>query len=639
MSSSSHTSSSAEAAITFRGLTFEWPDGSVALDGLSGTFGPGRTALIGDNGTGKSTLLKLVAGLLQPSSGTIVTTGEVGYLPQTLTLDAGASIAELLGIDSTLTALRAIEAGDVAPHHFDAVGDDWDVEARALEALARLELGWGEGAGPGDASHRTGVGAGAAATPSATVLDRTVGTLSGGEAMLVAIAGLRLRNLPITLLDEPTNNLDRAGRARVGALVDDWPGALVVVSHDLELLERVDATAELHAGRLTTFGGAYSAWRENLEREQSAAAQAARSAEQALKAEKRQRIEAETKLARRARTARQAQLSGGIPRILAGGLANRAQVSAGALRSGHDSRVDSAQAAVDAADARVREVQHIRLDLPDPAVPRARRIAELRGSDGTVVHLQGPERVALVGANGVGKTTLLLDLLNSRTDGRSANGGSTNGSSERRADGSADGRADGSSEGRTDGRADDRSDARAVDRADAQAVGRTDGPTAGAPLDPPRASGVLATDRVGYLSQRLDDLDPEASALEEVRRAAPGVAPARIRDQLARLLLRGAAVDRPIASLSGGERFRVALARLLLADPPVQLLVLDEPTNNLDLSSVEQLVEALAAYRGALLVVSHDDAFLDRLAPDTTFELTRDGRLVRLDREAPIETS
>ncbi|QJU54247.1 ATP-binding cassette domain-containing protein [Herbiconiux sp. KACC 21604] len=600
MSSPHQSSPSAAAAITLRELTFEWPDGSVALDGLSGTFGHGRTALIGDNGTGKSTLLKLVAGLLQPSSGSIVTTGEVGYLPQTLTLDGDATIARLLGIAPVVTALRAIEAGDVAQHHFDAVGDDWDVEARAVEALARLDLAW----------MRDGTPAGVA--PSSAVLDRTVGALSGGEAMLVAIAGLRLRELPITLLDEPTNNLDREGRARVGALVDDWPGALVVVSHDLELLERVDATAELHGGHLTTFGGAYSAWRENLDREQSAAAQAARAAEQTLRAEKRQRVEAETKLARRARTARQAQLGGGIPRILAGGLANRAQASAGALRSGHDSRIDTAQAAVDRADARVREVQHIRLDLPDPAVPRGRRIAELRGSDGIVVHLQGPERIALVGANGVGKTTLLLDLLSSRPADPAA---PTSGS--RPADPAAP----------TLG-------GRPADPAAGAPGSRPADPAEGAPPSPPRASGVLATDRVGYLSQRLDDLDPAASALEEVQRAAPGVPPARIRDQLARLLLRGAAVDRPLASLSGGERFRVALARLLLADPPLQLLVLDEPTNNLDLSSVDQLVEALAAYRGALLVVSHDDAFLRRLAPDTTLELTRDGRLVRADEGA-----
>ena len=135
------------------------------------------------------------------------------------------------------------------------------------------------------------------------------------------------------------------------------------------------------------------------------------------------------------------------------------------------------------------------------------------------------------------------------------------------------------------------------------------------------------TDRIGYLPQRVDGLDEGASVLENVREAASTVPDRDLRNRLARFLIRGGAVDRPVATLSGGERFRVALARLLLADPPPQLLVLDEPTNNLDLDTVDRLVEALAAYRGAVLVVSHDDAFLDRLGIDITLELSADGRM------------
>ena len=146
-----------------------------------------------------------------------------------------------------------------------------------------------------------------------------------GESMLVAISGLRVRRSEITLLDEPTNNLDRGTRARLAALVDDWPGTLVVVSHDLDLLEHMDETAELHAGRLTTFGGPYSAWRDRLEADQAAAAQAARTAEQTLRAEKRQRVEAETKLARRERTARTAQANRTGSRISMGLRASAAQ--------------------------------------------------------------------------------------------------------------------------------------------------------------------------------------------------------------------------------------------------------------------------------------------------------------------------
>ena len=547
-------------AIVLDRVSFAWPDGSVALSDLSGSFGTGRTGLVGRNGSGKSTLLRLIAGELTPSAGHVTATTDAAYLPQRLTLDVDRPVADLLGVGAALRALRAIESGDPDPRHFDAVGSDWDIEARAHAALAEAGL-----------------------TPD--MLERTVGQLSGGEAVLTAVAGIRLRGAPITLLDEPTNNLDREARARLHDMVRSWRGTLVVVSHDTALLELMDDTAELYGSELSVFGGPYSEWRAWLDAEQGAARDAERAAKQAVRREKRQRIEAETTLAHRAAMGRKAQLEKRVPKIVAGGRKMAAQVSAGKLRGEKAEREASAREALDAAERRVRDDDSVRIDLPDPGVPAGRRIATIGDGERSWI-VQGPERVALIGPNGAGKTTLLEQLVGPCVP--------NSGESDERAPELRSGDAGGP---------------------DLRSSARTE----------------LHTDRVGYLPQRVDGLDDSASVLEVVAAAAPNVGTVELRNRLARFLIRGAAVERPVATLSGGERFRVALARLMLADPPPQLLVFDEPTNNLDLDTVDQLVDALAAYRGAVLVVSHDDAFLERIGVALVLELDREGTLTETE--------
>ncbi|MGC4154451.1 MAG: ABC-F family ATP-binding cassette domain-containing protein [Propionicimonas sp.] len=513
-------------AVTLANLSFTWPDGTPVFGGLSATFNSGRTGLIGDNGTGKTTLLRLIAGDLVPTSGSVTTAGQVGHLPQQLTLRTGATVAELLGVQHRLAALRAIESGNADPVHFDALADDWDVEARSLAVLDRIGL-------PGIA------------------LDRSVGTLSGGETVLAAIAGVQLSGAEIVLLDEPTNNLDRDARQLLDEAIDAWRGTLIVVSHDVALLNLMDATAELRDGNLTVFGGVYDAYQEYLAGEQAAAEQALRSAEQQLRTEERQRAEAQTKLARRRRYARTDFENKRKPKMIMNNRKQEAQVSAGKLRGQLDASLDAAKDTVAEREQRVRRDSAITITLPDPDVPSGRRLAELRDRRGHVVLMQGPERVALTGRNGIGKTRLLEALMRP---------------------------------------------------------------------DAPRGRDYPArpyTDRIGYLPQRLDHLDDGATILDTVRRVAPSVPHGGLRAGLARFLFRGDVVDRPLGDLSGGERFRVALATLLLADPPNQLLILDEPTNNLDLHTVDELVDALSVYRGGLLVVSHDDAFLDRLGIGT----------------------
>ncbi|UQE74150.1 ATP-binding cassette domain-containing protein [Gordonia sp. PP30] len=531
--------STVHPSVVLTDVSFAWPDGRPVLRGLTASFGAGRTGLIGDNGTGKSTLLALISGALTPDHGVIDVDGRVGLLPQQLVLDTAATVADLLGVRPQLDALRAIESGDADPVHFETLADRWDVEAQARAVLDALGL---ESVG----------------------LDRPVGALSGGETVLTALAGLRAAGDDVVLLDEPTNNLDRPARHALYDMLEHWPGALIVVSHDVALLDRMDETAELRAGALTVFGGPYSEYRAHLDAEQAAAEQALRTAEQRLKVEKRQRIEAQTKLARRERTARKDFENKRRPKIAMNLRKGDAQVSAGKLRGELDDKVDAARDAVRVQAERIRKDAGIRIELPDPAVPAGRRLAEFGDGAGTSIVVRGPERIALTGRNGIGKTRLLESLIHA---GKAA---------------------------------------------------------------PGDLSGTALTDRIGYLPQRLDHLDDTASIVDVVAAAASRTAPDELRARLAQFGFRGDAIHRSVGDVSGGERFRVALAGLLLADPPHQLVVFDEPTNNLDLASVDALAGALDAYRGAILVVSHDDAFLNRLRIGTRLTLDEDGlRVVR----------
>ncbi|WP_158228161.1 ABC-F family ATP-binding cassette domain-containing protein [Pseudonocardia sp. MH-G8] len=496
-------------AVVCSGLSFSWPDGTPVLQDLDLAFGAGRTGLVGANGSGKSTLLRLVAGLLVPDAGTVHTAGDVGYLPQDVALDPRRTVAELLGIAAQRAALHAVEAGDVpAPgDDWDVDRDidwdvDWDVEERATAELARFGL-------PSD-------------------LDREVARLSGGEAVLTGLAGLLVRRPSITLLDEPTNNLDRRARELLYDAVAGWPGVLVVVSHDRELLELVDAVAELRDGAVRLFGGTLSEYEEQLAVEQEAAQRTVRVAETGLRRERRQLAEARIALDRRARYAATDHANKRRPKVIMNQRRQEAQVSAGKYRITHEQRLAGARADLRAAEAAVRDDDRIRIDLPGTALPAGRTALEV---DGHVV--RGPERIGLLGGNGSGKTTLLRRL---------------------------------------------------------------------APAVP-----------FAYLPQRLDVLDDAARVLDAVRAAAPDADPQRVRAGLARFRVHGDAVERRVRTLSGGERFRVVLARLLLAEPPPQLLLLDEPTNNLDLDSVERLTEAVRAFRGAVVVASHDVPFLRRI--------------------------
>jgi ATPase subunit of ABC transporter with duplicated ATPase domains len=503
------------------GLTFAWPDATPVFSDLSLAIGPGRTGLIGLNGSGKSTLLRLIAGDLRPAAGSVSVTGELGYVPQNVTLDAGLRIEDALGIGPIRRGLNAIEAGDASPENFALVGADWDVEERARATLSRLGLG-----------H--------------VPLERQIGELSGGESVLLSLAAQILRRPAVLLLDEPTNNLDLDARRRLGDAVAAWKGALIMVSHDRELLELADQIGELRAGEVRWYGGNLTDYEQAVAVEQEAAERVVRAAESDVRRQRRLLVETRTKIDRRARYGEKLRETKALPKILASERKRQAQVSAGKLRNAHIERLDDARKRLDAAEEAVRDDSEIRIDVPETAVPAGRTVltvsgVELRYRGRADLAVRGPERIALTGRNGAGKTTLLRTI-----------------------------------------------------------VGEIR----------PESGEVALAVPARYLPQRLDLLDPGLTVAQNVARRAPAATDNQVRARLARFLFRGRRADQLAGSLSGGELFRATLASLLLAEPPPQLLLLDEPTNSLDMASVRQLSGALLSYPGALIVASHDAPFL-----------------------------
>ena len=526
------------SSVTCTSLSFAWSDGTPVLEDLDVAFGPGRTGLVGVNGSGKSTLLKLIAGELTPLDGTVRVAGEIGYLPQNVTLDTALRVDETLGIAARRAALHAIEAGDAAEEHFEMLGDDWDVEERALATLGELGLGHID-------------------------LDRTVGEVSGGESVLLRLAALLLGRPDVLLLDEPTNNLDLYARKRLYAAVASWPGVMIVVSHDRELLDLVDQIADLRSGGITWYGGNFSAYEEALAVEQDAAERMVRVAESDFRKQKRELVDAQVKLAHRRRYGQRMYDQKREPKIIMQARRRSAQESAGKHRILHEERLTEAKERLDEAVEAVRDDDEIRVDLPYTAVPPGRTVLTVldlelaygaRVSGG--LDLRGPERIALIGRNGAGKTTLLRTIAGELA---------------------------------------------------------------------PVSGEATAQVPLRFLPQRLDVLDDELTVAENVARFAPAATNNRVRARLARFLFRGARADQKAATLSGGERFRAALAALMLAEPAPQLLMLDEPTNNLDMASVRQLTTALESYEGALIVASHDLPFLESIG--VTRWLLLDGEL------------
>jgi ATPase subunit of ABC transporter with duplicated ATPase domains len=525
------------ASITLSKLSWSTPDGQSLFTDLDLSFGDGKAAIVGRNGVGKTTLLKLITGELTARSGSISVIGTVGTLRQAVQVGPDETIASLFDIEHALALLRKAEAGDA---NADELGEtDWTLESRVDQALRDVGL---------DAEPTT-----------------RLAELSGGQRTRAALAALTFQRPDFLLLDEPTNNLDRDGRDAVAALIDRWPGGAIIVSHDRELLDRMDAIVELTSLGATRYGGNWSHYRERKALELASAQHDLADAGKRL-SEIARSVQATTeRKARKDAAGKKKGQRGDMPRIMLGGLKRKAEATSGDNARLAERLKTEAEADLVEARKRIEILQPFAVTLPSVGLPQQRQVLRIdrvtAGYDETApvirdlsLEIVGPERVAISGANGSGKTTL-LKLITGRL----------------------------------------------------------------APL----SGEVRVMVDFAMLDQTVSILDPGLTIRDNFLSLNPETGENACRSALARFMFRADAALQTVSTLSGGQLLRAGLACVLGGTAPPQLLILDEPTNHLDIDSIATVEAGLSAYDGALLVVSHDRAFLEAIGIAREIELER----------------
>ncbi|MGV0921629.1 ribosomal protection-like ABC-F family protein [Empedobacter falsenii] len=527
--------------LTLQNISYQHPNKDILFSNINLTVqNQEKIALIGNNGVGKSTLLKIIAKKSQPSNGIINIETEPYYVPQIFGQFDQLTIAKVLKIEDKLSALHEILNGNTSEDNFNSLDDDWTIEDRCNEALSYWQL-------------------------NNLDLSKKMETLSGGQKTKVFLAGISIHQPELILLDEPSNHLDNVSRQLLYDLVLDTKSTLIIVSHDRKLLNLLNSVYELSKHGIKVYGGNYDFYKAQKQIENNALSQDIQSKEKALrkaKEKERDTLERQQKLDNRGKSK---QEKSGVARIMMNTLRNNAENSTSKLKGVHAEKINGISQDLQTLRSSLSPLDKMKFGFDHSHLHKGKVLLtatninfgyndKLIWENNLNFEIISRERIAIKGKNGSGKTTLIKLILGK--------------------------------------------------------------------IKPQKGTIYRAEKKSIYIDQDYSLLNNKLEVYEQAQQFnTSALQEHEIKIRLNRFLFSKDDWEKPCLTLSGGERMRLLLCCLTINSKAPDIIILDEPTNNLDIQNIEILTKAINEYQGTLIVVSHDEAFLEQIKIERTIDL------------------
>ena len=516
--------------LSFSGVSYVHPDGENLFSNISFSLSKKITALVGNNGSGKSTMFKLINNELEPSSGSIIKPGDIYVLPQNLDIYSEFMLKEILGVDKKLTALQKITDGNSTIKDYEILDNDWTLENDLKKILEKISFSFDD-------------------------LDRKLKTFSGGEITKIFLSSLLTRKPDLVLLDEPTNNLDISSREFLYEFIKSYKGNVFMISHDVELLNLAQEIIEIHNGQVKTYGGNYDLFfterkneKERLEKEFEKNSLNLKQ----LEMKKNEKIE---KLNKQNNRGKRDGIKAGLPKMVINARKQNSENNFASKKKESEQKISLTKEKLNDVKNKLYNDRIVKIDMSNNNSVSTKLLARFENfnpnygydlwTENLDFDLFTNQKILISGNNGSGKTSLVKSLT----------------------------------------------------------------------TDKITYSGSIKKyfRKAALLNQNFLHLDENLTLFETIRNSCPPtISEHEIRIRLGRFLFYGDEAFKKVKHLSGGEKVRISLLKLLMEDHP-EILILDEPTNNLDLLGIDQLITAVKSFNGCLIVISHDKYFCKNL--------------------------